>query len=137
MNSQSESKADGPQQTPYLMMKTFFDSRSDYLLELQQTKNSTRIRIKQSKETDPQYNPIRTTRRNPTRSRLLLSIQKENYSPQIREGESNSQKTKNYRSSKAFRSRKTTTRRKLPVTIAKFSWPSFRILQTERPILQR
>src|SRR6185295_13507516 len=121
MNSQSESKADGPQQTPYLMMETFFDSRSDYLLKIRQTKNSTRTRIKPL--TDPRYNPIRTRRPNSTKNRLPLSLQKENYSPQNGGRNNNSQKTKNYRSNKALRSRKTTTKQKFSATIAKFLWP--------------
>ena len=83
MNSQSESKADGPQQTPSHTMKIFFDSRSDYLLELRQIKNSTRIRIKSLKETDSRNNPLRIGRWNPTRSRFLLSLQKENYSVRL------------------------------------------------------
>ena len=135
MNSQSESKADGPQQTPSHTMKIFFDSHSDYLLELRQTKNSTRIRIKSLKETDSRNNPPQIRKWNPTRSRFPLSLQKENYSPQIWRG-NNSQNTKNYHSSKAFCSKKTTNR-KFPITIAKFSRPSFRSLQTERSILRR
>ena len=108
------------------MTKTFFDILSDPL----------KIRTKSLKETDSHYNPIRTRRSNPTRSRLPQSIQKEIGSPQTKERGNNSQKMKNYRSSKAFRSKKTTSR-KFPITIAKFSWPSFRIKQTERPNLCR
>ena len=137
MNSQSESKPDEPQQTPSHTLKTFFDSRSDYLLVSRQTKNSTRIRIKPLKETDSRYNPLWIRRRNLTRSRLLLPLQKENYSPQIRRRSNNSQNTKNYYFSKAFRSRKTITNQKSLVAIAKFSWPFFWVLQTKRPILRR
>jgi hypothetical protein len=136
MNSHSESKADGPQQTPSRTMKTFFDSRSDYLLESRQTKNSTLIRIKSLEETDSRNNPLRIGRWNPARSRLPLPLQKEIYSRQIRGRRDNSQDTKNYYFNKAFHSRKTTTSRKFRVTIAKFSWPYSWILQLKRPILQ-
>ena len=122
MNFQSESKADGSQLTSSHMMKTFFDTLS----------NSLQIRTKSSKETGSHYDPIQIRRLNPTRSRLLRPLKKWNCSPQR---SNNSQKTKNYHSNKAFRSRKTTTRRKFPITVVKFSWPSFRILQTETPIL--
>ena len=47
-------------------MKTFFDILS----------NSLQIRTKPSKETDSRYNPIRTRKLNPTRSRLPQSLQK-------------------------------------------------------------
>ena len=69
-------------------------------------KNSTRIRIKFLKETDSRYNLIRTRRLNLTRNQLLQPLQKENCSSQIKERSSNSQKTKNYRFNKAFRSKK-------------------------------
>ena len=137
MNSQSESKADGPQQAPSRTIKTSFNSHSDYLLESRETKNSTRIWIKSLKQTDLRVNPLWLRRWNPTRNQLLLPLQKENYSPQIRGRRDNSQNTKNYRSSKAFYSKKTTTSQKFLVTIAKFSWPYFWILQIEGPILRR
>ena len=123
MNFQSESKADGSQQAPSHTMKTFFDTLSD----------SLQIRTKSSKEADSHYNSTRTRRMNPTRSRLLQLLQKWNYSP---ERSSNSQKMKNYRSSRVFRSKKTSSIRKFAATIAKFSWPFFRMLQTEKLILQ-
>ena len=126
MNFQFESKADGAQQTPSHMMKTFFDTLSD----------SLQVRTKSSKETDSRDNPIRTRRLNPTRGRLPPSLQKWNYSPRIRERSSNSQKMKNYRSNRAFRSKKTSPIQKFVATIAKFSWPFFRMLQTEKLILQ-
>ena len=123
MNFQSESKADGSQLAPSHMMKTFFDTLSD----------SLQIRTKSSKETGSRYNSIRTRRLNSTRSRLLQPLQKWNCSPQR---SSNSQKTKNYRSSRAFRSKKTSSIRKFATTTVKFSWPFFRMLQTEKLILQ-
>ena len=61
------------------------------------------------------------------------ATKKWNCSPQR---SSNSQKTKNYRSSRAFRSKKTSSIQKFTATIAKFSWPFFRMLQTEKLILQ-
>jgi len=48
--------------------------------------------------------PDSDKRLNPTRSRLLQLLQKSNCSPQIRGRGSNSQKMKNYRSSRVFRS---------------------------------
>ena len=132
MNFRFESKGDGPQRTTSHMTKTFCDILSDYLPESRQTKNSNRIRIKSLKETDLRYNPIPMRRQNPTRSRLLLPLQKENCRTQIKERGNNSLNTKNYCSSKVFRSKKT-TKRKFLITIVKFSWRSFRILQTKRP----
>ena len=122
MNYQFESKMDGPQRITSHMTKTFFDILSDPL----------QIRTNSLKETDSHYNPIRTRRSNPTRSRLPQSIQKEIGSPQTKERGNNSQKTKNYRCSKAFHSRKTASIQKFTATIAKFSWPLFRTLQTEK-----
>ena len=133
MNTQFESKADGPRRTTPRMTKTFCDILSDSLPEPSQTRNSTRIRIKFLKETGSHYNPIRTRRLNPTRSRLLRPLQKRNCSPQR---SNNSQKTKNYRSNRAFHSRKTMSIQKLAATIAKFSWLSFRTLLTEKLIPQ-
>ena len=126
MNYQFESKVDGPLRITSHMTKTFFDILSDPL----------QIRTNSLKETDSHYNPIRTRRPNPTRSQLPQSIQKEIGSPQTKERGSNSQKTKNYRSSKAFHSRKTASIQKFAATIVKFSWLSFRMLQTEKMIRQ-
>ena len=126
MNYQFESKMDGPQRITSHMTKTFFDILSDPL----------QIRTKSLKETDSHYNPIRTRRPNPTRSRLPQSIQKEIGSPQTKERGNNSQKTKNYRCSKAFHSRKMTSIQKFATTIAKFSWFSFQMLPTEGVIRQ-
>ena len=103
MNSQFESKDDGPQQTTFHTAKTFCDTPSDSLPESSKTTKSTRLRT--SKETDSCHNPIRTRRPNPTRSRFLQLLQRWNYT--LERG-SNSQKTKNYHSSKAFHSRRTT-----------------------------
>ena len=133
MNSHIESKADGPQRITSHMTKIFCDILSDSLPEPSQTRNSTRIRIKLLKETGSLYNPIRTRRLNPTRSRLLQPLQKWNCSPQR---SSNSKKTKNYHSNRAFRSKKTISFQKSTVTIAKFSWLLSRIPQTEKVILQ-
>ena len=102
MNSQFESKADGPQRTTFHMTKTFYDTPSDSLPESSKTTKSTWLRT--SKETDSCHNPIRTRRPNPTRSRFLQLLQRWNYTP---ESGSNSQKMKNYHFSKAFRSRRT------------------------------
>ena len=135
MNSQFESKADGPQQAPSRTIKSSFNSHSDYLLESRETKNSTRIWIKSLKQTDLRVNPLWLRRWNPTRNQLLLPLQKENYSPQIRGRRDNSQNTKNYRSNKAFRLKKTTTSQRFPITIAEFSWPYPRNLQIKRSIL--
>jgi len=120
MNYQFESKVDGPLRITSHMTKTFFDILSDPL----------KIRTKSLKETDSHYNPIRTRRSNPTRIRLHQSIQKEIGSPQTKERGSNSQKTKNYRSSRVFHSKKTTSTRKFVAAIMKFSWLFFRMLQT-------
>ena len=130
MNSQFESKADGPQQTTSHTTKTFCDTLSDPLSESSKTGKSTRLRT--SKEIDSRHKPIQTREPTPTGSRLPQSLQKEIGSPQIDDRGSNSQKTKNYHFSKVFYSRKTASIQKFTATIAKFSWPLFRTLQTEK-----
>ena len=136
MNYQFESKADGPQRTTSHTTKTFCDTLLDSLPESSKTRKPTRFRFRTLKETDSCHNPIRTRGPNPTRIRLPQSLQKENCSPQIKERGSNSQKTKNYRPNRAFRSKKTISIRKSAVTIVKFSWLFSRIPQTEKVILQ-
>ena len=135
MNCQFELKADGPQRTTTNMTKTFCDTFSDPLPESSQTRNSTRIWIRFFKETDPQYNPTRTRKLNPTRSRLPQSLQKKNCSPQIKQRGSNFQKMKNCHFNRAFHSGKTTSIQKFAATVAKFSWLSFQTLRTEKLIL--
>ena len=136
MNYQFESNADGPQRITSHTTKTLCDTLSDSLPESSLTRKSTRIWFKTSKETDSCHNPLRTRRPNPTKSRLLQSLQKENRSPQIKDRGSNSQKTKNYHSIKVSHSRKTASIGKFAATIAKFSWPFFQTLQTKKAILQ-
>ena len=135
LNSQSDSREDGSRQTPSHMTKTFCDTLSDYLPESSQTKNSTRTRIKSLRETDSWNNLFRTRQQNPTRSRFLPPLQKQSSNPWIRGRRDNSQNTKNYRSNKAFRLKKTTTSQRFPITIAEFSWPYPRNLQIKRSIL--
>ena len=74
MNSQFESKDDGPQQTTFHTAKTFCDTPSDSLPESSKTRKPTRFWTKPSKEADSHYNSIRTGRLNPTRSRLLQPL---------------------------------------------------------------
>ena len=136
MNFQFESKPDGLQRITSHTMKTFCDLLSYSLPESSQTRNSTRIRVKFFKETDSQYNPTRTRRLNPTRSRLPQSLQKKNGSTQIGERGSNSQKGKNYRSNRASRSKKTSVQ-KFAVIIAKSSWPFSRMPRTKKLTPQR
>ena len=133
MNYQFESKADGPKRTTSHTTKKFYDILSDSLLESNKTRKPTRFRLKTLKETDSHHNPIRTRGLNPTRSRLLQLLQKWNCNPQRG---SNSQKMKNYHSSKVSHSRKTTSIQKFTATIAKFSWLSFRTLRTKKLIPQ-
>ena len=136
MNYQFESNADGPQRITSHTTKTFYDTLSDSLPESRKTRKPTWFQLETLKETDSLYNQTRTKRLNTTRSRLLQPLQKENCSPRIKERGSNSQKTKNYRSSKVSHSRKTTSIQKFTATIAKFSWLSFRTLRTEKLIPQ-
>ena len=132
MNYQLESKADGPQRITSHMTKTFCDTLSDSLPKSSKMRKSTRFQFK----TDSHHNPIRTKGPNPTRNQLLQSLQKENHSPQIRKRGSNYRKTKNYRFSRASRSRKTTSIRKFTAIITKFSWLLFQTLQNKKVIRQ-
>ena len=133
MNYEFESKVDGPQQTTSHTTKTFCDILSNSLPESSKTRKPTRFRFKTLKETDSHHNLIQTRGLNPTRSRLLQPLQKWNCSPQRG---SNSQKTKNYRSSKVSRSRKTTSIQKFAATITKFSRLSFQTLRIKKLIPQ-
>ena len=83
MNSQFESKADGPQRITSHMTKIFSDTLSDSLPESNEMRKSTQFQT--LKESDSHHNSIRTKEPNPIRSRLLQSLQKVTGIPQIKD----------------------------------------------------
>ena len=81
MNSQSESKADGSQQTPSHMTKTFYDTLSDYLPVSSQTKNSTRTRIKSLRETDSRKKSVSNRKRESDKESISPTTTKRELQP--------------------------------------------------------